>query len=293
MSKLITHLWYDREAIEAANFYVSLFDNSRIISSSVIKDTPSGDAELVSFQLFGQDFQAISGGPYFKFNPSISIMIMCESVEEVNKLWGSFAEEGEVLMELDQYSFSPWYGWIIDKFGLSWQLMLVDDKKITQRLIPNLLFSSDVCGKAEEAVKSYSEVFKETHINYISKYSEGEAYSPKAKVNYASFSLYGINFSAMDNGFDVDYTFNEAISFMLMCEDQQEIDYYWYKLSAVPEAEACGWCKDKFGVSWQIVPVQLGELMAEGSEEENKRITEAFMNMKKFNIEDLYKAKLG
>ncbi len=86
-----------------------------------------------------------------------------------------------------------------------------------------------------------------------------EATSPKAKINYASFKLNGVDFSAMDNGFDVDFGFNEAFSMIVNCENQQEIDYFWDKLSHVPEAEECGWVKDKFGVSWQIPEIIIGK----------------------------------
>ena len=97
----------------------------------------------------------------------------------------------------------------------------------------------------------------------------------------------------MDHGLGGDELFNEAFSFMVLCEDQAQIDYYWEKLSAVPEAEQCGWLKDKFGLSWQIVPVQLGELLSSAMPEEAQRITEAFLSMKKLDIRALEQARLG
>jgi predicted 3-demethylubiquinone-9 3-methyltransferase (glyoxalase superfamily) len=115
--------------------------------------------------------------------------------------------------------------------------MLVDSGQAVQKITPNLLFSKDVCGKAEEAVKYYAEVFENSEIGTISRYGKDEAMSSKAQVNYDAFKLSGINFSAMDNAFDVDFSFNEAFSLIINCNDQKEIDYYWSKLSAVPEAE--------------------------------------------------------
>jgi len=92
-------------------------------------------------------------------------------------------------------------------------------------------------------------VFENSEVGEISRYEEGEAPSSKAKVKYAAFRLDGLNLAAMDIGYDADYTFNEAFSFVVNCSDQQEIDYFWDKLSKGPEAENCGWCKDQFGVS--------------------------------------------
>ena len=196
-------------------------------------------------------------------------------------------------MALGEYPFSKWYGWVQDRYGLSWQLMLVDSGQTVQKITPNLLFSNDVCGKAEEAVKYYAEIFEDSEIGIISRYGEGEAASSKAKVNYAAFKLCGVDFSAMDNAFDVDFSFNEAFSFIVNCKDQKEIDYFWDRLSAVPEAEQCGWLKDKFGVSWQIVPEYMDEVLFKGSRDEIQRVTEAFLKMKKFDIDALEKARLG
>jgi predicted 3-demethylubiquinone-9 3-methyltransferase (glyoxalase superfamily) len=143
MTPITPHLWFDKEAKQAAEFYCSIFPNSKISSSQTLHDTPSGDCDVVSFELNGQPFMAISAGPLFKFN--------------------------------------------------------------------------------------------------------------------------------------------ESISFMVPCQTQDEIDYYWQKLSAVPSAEQCGWLKDKFGLSWQIVPAVLDKLMS-GTPEQTARVTQAFLKMKKFDI---------
>ncbi|KAA9030614.1 VOC family protein [Niallia endozanthoxylica] len=291
MQKIVPHLWYDKEAKEAASFYVSLFDRSKLLSVTVLENTPSGDAEWVSFELDGQPFQAISAGPYFKFNPSISLMVACDSVEEVNTKWKALSEGGTELMALGEYPFCKWYGWVQDRYGLSWQLMLMDNHQAVQKITPNLLFSNDSCGKAEEALLFYTEIFKDSGIEFLSKYGKGEAASPKAKVNYAAFKLGGLNFSAMDNAFDVDYHFNEAFSLIVNCKDQQEINYFWDRLSAVPEAEQCGWVKDKYGLSWQIVPDNIDEILNKGSKEEIQRVNQELLKMKKIDINALEKAR--
>lgn len=152
-TKIVAHLWYDKEAKEAAEFYCSVFPNSRITDITTLHDTPSGDCDVVAFELSGQPFMAISAGPLFKFN--------------------------------------------------------------------------------------------------------------------------------------------ESVSFMIYCDTQQEIDYYWERLSAVPEAEQCGWLKDKYGLSWQVVPTRMDEMMRRGTKEQIARLTQAFLKMKKFDIAELQKAYEG
>ena len=153
MKPITPHLWFDKEAKEAAEFYCSVFPNSKITNVMTLRDTPSGDCDVVAFELRGQPFMAISAGPLFKFN--------------------------------------------------------------------------------------------------------------------------------------------ESISFMVDCETQQEIDYYWEKLSAVPAAEQCGWLKDKYGLSWQIVPTALDDMMQNGTGDQVARVTKAFLKMKKFDLALLQRAFEG
>jgi predicted 3-demethylubiquinone-9 3-methyltransferase (glyoxalase superfamily) len=153
MRPITPHLWFDKEAREAATFYCSVFPNSKITSVKTLRDTPSGDADVVSFELNGQPFMAISAGPLFKFN--------------------------------------------------------------------------------------------------------------------------------------------ESISFMIPCETQQEIDYYWEKLSAVPQAEQCGWLKDKYGLSWQVTSTAMTDMLQKGTPEQTARVTNAFLKMKKFDLAELQKAYDG
>jgi predicted 3-demethylubiquinone-9 3-methyltransferase (glyoxalase superfamily) len=219
--------------------------------------------------------------------------VACATSEEVDRMWEALSAGGTELMPLGEYPFSKRYAWVQDRYGLSWQLMFTEGKQEVQKITPNLLFSDGACGKAEEAVRYYAEVFENSEIGMISRYAQGEAHSAKAKVNYAAFKLDGAAFSAMDNGYDVDFTFNEAFSLIVNCSAQKEIDYFWEKLSAVPEAENCGWCKDQFGVSWQVVPSNMEEILFGGSEEQVQRVTEAFLKMKKFDLEALEKVRLG
>lgn len=293
MQKIVPHLWYDKEALEAAKWYVDLFEDSQILNVTMLPDTPSGDAELVDFQLANFRFSAISAGPYFSLNPSISLMVACSTKEEVDRLYEALSQGGSDLMPLGEYPFSKWYAWINDRYGLSWQLMLVDNMEEHPRIRPCLLFSLEACGKAEEAMKTYVSVFKDASIGFVNRYGEGEAPDPRAKVNYGELTLFGTPMVFMDHGYGGDFTFNEAFSFMVLCENQDEIDYYWDRLSFLPEAEQCGWVKDSFGLSWQVVPVHMNEMLMKGTKEEIQRVTEAFLKMKKFDLAALEKAKKG
>ncbi|QSX08227.1 VOC family protein [Alkalibacter rhizosphaerae] len=292
MNKIIPHLWYDKEAKEAAVLYTKAFRDSRIMGSTILRDTPSGDTEIVDFELMGTRFQAISAGPYFTFNPSISLMVSLNAKEEVERLWSVLSEGGEALMPLQEYPFSKLYGWVKDKFGLTWQLMFVEDEA-RQKIKPSLLFSNGVCGLAEEAVRFYLEVFEDSSIAWINHYREGEAQDKEARVNFAAFTLSNMEMVAMDNGMGGDFTFTEAFSLIVFCKNQLEIDYYWEKLSADPAAEQCGWIKDKYGLSWQIIPEGLDELLVQGSEEEISRATKAFLQMKKIDLKELERVRKG
>jgi predicted 3-demethylubiquinone-9 3-methyltransferase (glyoxalase superfamily) len=293
VDKIAPHLWFDREAVEAAEFYSSTLPSSRVTNVSTLHDTPSGDADVVSFELFGQPFMAISAGPLFKFTPAVSFIVRCRTKREVDELWGRLSEGGTALMPLDSYPFSERYGWTEDRYGVSWQVMYVGDDEIQQPITPTLMFVGDVAGRAEEAINFYTTVFRNSKIGHVVRYGKGEAPDKEGTIKHAGFTLEGRVFAAMDSAHDHDFAFNEAISFMVSCDTQDEIDYYWNSLSAVPEAEQCGWLKDKYGVSWQVVPSVMGELLGSGTEEQIARVTEAFLQMKKFDIAELKKAYEG
>lgn len=293
MRKISTHLWFDKEAKEAAELYVSVFKDAKIRSMAKLSDTPSGTVDLVSIQLRGQEFTLLSAGPLFKFTPAVSFLVACKTKEEVDALWGELAKGGSALMDLGKYPFSEKYGWVQDRYGLSWQLMFTGDREIKQNITPTLMFVGKQCGKAEEAVNSYASVFRNAKVGDVLRYGKGEEPDREGTVKHAAFTLEGQEFAAMDSARSHDFTFNEAISFMVHCDTQKEIDHYWGKLSAVPEAEQCGWLKDKYGLSWQIVPTAMDEMLKDKDKKKTARVTEAFLKMKKFDIAKLKEAYEG
>jgi predicted 3-demethylubiquinone-9 3-methyltransferase (glyoxalase superfamily) len=293
MRKISTHLWFDKEAKEAAELYVSVFRDAKIRSMAKLSDTPSGTVDLVSIELRGQEFTLLSAGPLFKFTPAVSFLVACKTKEEVDALWGELAKGGSALMDLGKYPFSEKYGWVQDRYGLSWQLMFTGDREIKQNITPTLMFVGKQCGKAEEAVNSYASVFRNAKVGDVLRYGKGEEPDREGTVKHAAFTLEGQEFAAMDSARSHDFTFNEAISFMVHCDTQKEIDHYWGKLSAVPEAEQCGWLKDKYGLSWQIVPTAMDEMLKDKDKKKTARVTEAFLKMKKFDIAKLKEAYEG
>ena len=271
-------LWFNGKAKEAAEYYCNVFNDSFITSENQV---------VVTFESAGQKFMCLNGGPEYTFNPSISFYVICESEAEISRLWKSLLEGGSVLMELDKYEWSNIYGWLQDKYGVTWQLSFGGMEKTDQKFSPVLMFTDKQAGKAEQAIHFYTSVFKNSKIIGISRYIKGEN-DVEGTVKHAEFSLGNQVFMSMDSSFMHRFSFNEAISFVVDCETQEEIDYYWDKLTEGGEEIQCGWLKDRFGVSWQIVPVILSELMSDPSKSE--RVTNALLQMKKFDIEKLVNA---
>jgi predicted 3-demethylubiquinone-9 3-methyltransferase (glyoxalase superfamily) len=297
MNKIIPYLWFDKNAEEAVKLYTSVIGNSSIGEIShygkegfEFHKMPEGSVMTVSFTLNGQSFMALNGGPVFTFNPSISFHIKCETVEEVDRVWNILIDGGTALMELGSYPFSKRYGWLQDKYGVSWQIIHTETP-FTQRITPVMMFIGKNAGRAEEAATLYTSLFHNSKINMISRYGKGMEPDTENSINYASITLDNEEFGVMDSAHEHHFAFNEAISFLINCKDQQEVDYFWEKLTENGGEESmCGWLKDKFGVSWQVVPEQLGALMNDPDPTKSSRVTQAMFSMKKIIIADLERA---
>lgn len=267
-------IWYNGNASEAAQFYCSLIPNSNIETQQEIATT---------FQLFGKKIMALNGGPMYKINPSISLFITCPSKEDADRLWSALVKNGNIFMNIDSYPWSERYGWLQDRFGMTWQISSSGANDGEFRILPSMLFVGDTFGKAAEAIDNYSGIFKESELLTMSKYPDGDGNS--GKILYAEFSLNGTDIIAMDGPGDHANTFNEAVSFVVECEDQKEIDHYWEKLSDGGEESSCGWLKDRFGVSWQVVPRVLAEWLNDAQKAE--KVSEALLKMRKIEIDKL------
>jgi predicted 3-demethylubiquinone-9 3-methyltransferase (glyoxalase superfamily) len=296
--KITPNLWFEGNAEEAVDFYLSAFPGSSIISRSYYPDsTEEGLAEFqldlagkvltIDFELGDQAFTAINAGPEFKFNPAISFMLNFDpsvddqAQEHLDQLWHKLLEGGEVLMPLEAYPFSKRYGWLKDRYGLTWQLILTDPEGEPRPfIIPSLLFTGSNTNHAEEAIRFYVSLFENARVGELNYYPEDTGPAKKGALMLGDFMLANQWFAAMDSAVEQDFTFNEAVSFSVVCKDQAEIDYFWDKLSSNTQFEQCGWCKDQYGLSWQIVPENMGELM------ERPNAFSNMMVMKKIVIAD-------
>ena len=283
MQKITPFLWFDDQAEEAINFYVSIFKNAKMVNAN--RD-PDGNLFTATFQLEGQEFMALNGGPQFKFTPAVSFFVTCETGAEVDELWQKLSEASKVLMPLDTYPFSEKFGWLEDKYGLSWQLNVGSS---SQKIMPFFMYVGDH-GQAEEAMKMYTSLFADSRIVNIEPFGEGEG-SVVGAVKQATFALNGQQFMAMDGGAGHMFTFTEANSFFVNCETQAEVDDLWKRFTAEGEESMCGWLKDKFGVSWQIVPSALMEMLGDEDPEKAKRVMDAMLQMQKIDIQKLEAAR--
>lgn len=277
-NNIFSCLWFDGNAKEAANFYCSLFGNSKVIT-----DTPM----VVQFEIEGKKLMGLNGGPMFKINPSISLFVTCATEEETTNLYNKLIEGGKAMMPLDKYPWSEQYGWVVDKFGMTWQVMAGNIPEGAQKIVTSFLFVGEQYGRAQEAIKLYTSLFPNSVIHHLETYKAGEP-QPEGNLKFGHFELNKEMFAAMDGTGNHDFSFNEGVSIMVECKTQEQIDHYWNKLTDGGQESRCGWLKDKFGVSWQIVPTILGKLMSDPSR--SQRVMKAFMEMKKFDIEKLEQA---
>ena len=284
--KIIPFLWFNGNAEEAVNFYISMFKNSKVLNITRYGDVGPGEKGSVMtaiFKLEGESFYALNAYSEYAFTPSNSFYVSCRTLSEIKKLWNRLTDGGLVMMELDKYPFSERYGWVQDKFGVSWQLILSNE---THKITPFLTFSGKYQGMAEEAINFYVSQFKNSGIQSIMHYNESDI-GQTGKVVHAEFKLHGQKFMAMDSAIEMQFTFTPAISYFVNCKTQREIDDYWEKFSDGGKKMQCGWLKDKFGITWQIVPVILGEMMNDPDPEKVERVTKAMMQMEKLDIKAL------
>jgi len=296
MQKIVPNLWCNGNAEELTRFYLSVFPESKIKSTFYYpRNAEEGLADFqadfagkvltIDFEIYGYQFTAINAGAEFKANPSISFFVTCDSKTLQDELWQKLSNGGTALMPLQAYPFSDYYGWVQDKFGFSWQLILDKDTGDPRpRVMPSFLFTGKN-PQAEAAMQFYTSVFDNAQISSNLNYHQPGT-DMEGMIAFADFTLAGEWFAAMDGGPVHPFSFNEAISLLVNCSDQAEIDTLWEKLSAVPESEICGWLKDKYGVSWQIAP-QDWQLMFNPNGTVKAGAFKAMMKMGKLDIETL------
>ena len=271
-------IWFDSQASEAARFYCSVFEQAAIQSENPI---------VTILEIGGHKFMLLNGGPRFHPNPTLSFYVICETPAEIAAVWEKLATGGTIMMPLQAYEWSQQYGWVQDRYGVSWQLTLGSIAENGQKIIPALMYVGEQFGQAEAALNLYTGIFPDSAIHFLHRYDDTDALQ-KGKIAHGQFSLLGQKFILMDSGLSHDFAFTEGLSLVVECKDQAEIDHYWYKLSEEGYEDQCGWLKDRFGFSWQVVPAILGELMSDPVR--SGPVTQAFLKMKKFNISQLLQA---
>ena len=298
MQKITPCLWFDNNAEEAVAFYLSLLGGDIRKTARYTVETPGnqplGSVMMIVFDAGGLELLALNGGPVFRPNPSISFFVNRQSAEEIEAIWQKLMEGGQALMPLDTYPFSKKYGWVQDRYGISWQLNLCDDEP---EIIPFLLFTRDQNGKAEEAARFYTSLLPDSRIGSVTRFGDaaGPNHKPDDAIN-VTFTLAGRTFMAMDGGGgDMHkFAFDEGLSLIINCETQQEVDTLWDKITSDGGAESvCGWCKDRFGVSWQVTPRVLIDMNSDPDSEKAARAMEAMMEMTKLDIAELEAAFAG
>jgi predicted 3-demethylubiquinone-9 3-methyltransferase (glyoxalase superfamily) len=276
MQRIVPNLWFNQNAAKAAKFYATVFPDGRVTDTQYypadglldFQSEFAGQELTVSFEIGGYRFIAINAGAEFTVNHSVSFLLNFDPASDpdarvhLDALWAALAEGGQVLMPLGEYPHSARYGWVQDRFGISWQLILTNPAGEPRPfIVPTLLFGDRVQNQAAEAAAYYTKAFPGSRIGADVRYPAQTGPATPGAVMFTDIELFGQWFALMDAAVEQDVTFNCGISLMLECVDQAEIDHYWELLSAVPEAEQCGWCADRFGLSWQIVPAKLGELI--------------------------------
>jgi len=292
MQKIVPFLWFDGQAEEAVRLYTSLFRDSAVRSTGRYGDAgpgPNGSVMMQSFHLAGRELTALNGGPQFHFTPAVSFFVSCASEPEIDSLWRGLSSGGQVRMELARYPFSQKFGWVTDRYGLSWQLTLSGGET---RVAPFFFFVGAQAGKAEEAMKAWTSLFPDSAIRQVERYPAGRGETEGA-VMHARFALAGQEFMAMESSREHAFTFTPALSMFVNCETQDEVDRLWESVSAGGEKGQCGWVTDRYGVSWQIVPTVLGTLLGDPDRAKASRVMKAMLGMRKLDIRALQAARDG
>lgn len=262
--------------VEAVDFYSSIFNDFKIVNKNPYSIDVDIDGERILF---------LNGGPSNELNPTCSIIILSDSKEEINALWNKLITGGQELMALDSYGWNELYGWLIDKYGVSWQIYLEAKDKISQKYIPNIMFVGENCGKVKDAINFYTTLFPNSKFNGIFEY-QAEDGDTVGLIKHCEFSLDSFLIMMNESSYPHKFSLNDSFSIVVECDSQEEIDKYWDALiSDGGEEVMCGWLVDKFGISWQIVPKILLEYL--NNPDTAAKAGQAFMNMKKLIIKEI------
>ncbi|MBK9034873.1 MAG: VOC family protein [Myxococcales bacterium] len=295
---LVPCVWLDDQAEAAAALYTELFPGGRTTAVARYPEAtdnpsgrPRGSVLTIEVELAGQRCTLLNGGPMFTLNPSLSLFVQLDDSTAARRLFGRLAEGGEVRMPLDQYPWSPCYGWVQDRFGVSWQVITGRRAPAGDTIVPCLMFAGAQHGRAEEALRRYAAIFPDGRVDSLEPYGPDEG--PAGTLKHGRCTLAGHELVAMDSHLAHDVAFNEALSLQVMCADQAEVDRCWDALVDGGTPGPCGWLKDRFGVSWQVVPSAIAAWMAGPDTAARDRAFAAMLTMGKLDVAALERAFTG
>ena len=259
----------------AANFYIETFGNGKILMEV---------AQFTLFEIENQTFKIINTNhPEHRSNPAVSFMVSFETEEELRKIWNRLKVGGLVLMPLELYDSNNMVGWLQDQFGISWQLITSTSQASKhQKISPFIQFGKSNFGRAELASNFYMEVFKNSKRDNILRYEEDIS---NKLVKHIGLYLNEYLIRMADSFTEQPFEFSPGISFTIECETQKEIDYYWNAFAFGGATNAAGWVKDKFGISWQIIPKDMNKWIVNPSI--NLKVIAQLRIMTKIDIEKL------
>ena len=280
--RIVPNIWCNGNAEEAGAFYAEVLPGTTTEVEARYPEEGllefqldmAGKALTVGVDIGGTRLRLINAGDEFRPNPSISFFLNFDPLDyagdpeaardALDRVWSSLADGGKVLMPRGEYPFSAQYGWVEDRYGVSWQLMLTRPEGDPRPfVIPSLMFCGAVQNRAEEAAICYVRLFEpDAELGNLVPYGRQTGPASAEALMFGEFRIGDQWFAVMDSGVEQDQPFTCGVSLEVACADQEEIDRLWSALSWVPEAEQCGWLQDPFGVSWQIVPANMEELMA-------------------------------
>lgn len=279
--KIMPAIWCHNNAGEVAQHYAEAFRKARIVEH---KPGLATTVDIHDSQLL-----LINGGDEFSPNPAISGMLNFDPLlfggEEAARAYLVEVHQhltDTELMPLGEYPFSSYYAWVRDKYGFTWQLMLTDPAGDPRPFfMPSFMFGQANHFKAEAATNQWISLFDDSRRGTLVHYEQDAPGIDAGSVMFTDFQLCGQYFAAIDAGSYHEFSFTPGVSIIVFCEHQAEIDRYWNVLSTEPEAEACGWCKDQYGISWQIVPKDIFTLMT------NEESRDKVLKMKKIHLDQL------
>ncbi len=294
MRRIVPCLWYTREAGEAAEFYKLALPDTRIKKISHFDEVPpeaggikSGDVMLVKLMIGDSEIHLLNGGPYYEHTPSVSLMVTVGSKEELDLIHQKLSPGGTALIEIGEYPFSPRYTFFSDKFGVHWQLIMKEGEKL--KVTPTVIFGGEKQGLGPEAMEHYLSIFADSSVLEEERYKKNEG-GIENSLKYSCLKIGESELVIMDAGNPSPMVLTGAISFVVPCKDQNEIDSFWEKIGAEGKEIHCGWIEDKFGVSWQVVPENLDMFINGPDKEKARRAMRAMLKMVKLDMDKIRSA---